>query len=286
MRKSVVTKSSKGVERKQTSKQTNQQQQRQKKIKKKPKWDDSVSDLGQHKLSTEELEKKREAVLSANADRAKRLLHERLQILNAVTQQDRTRGNTSRRVNDSPGDKHMSKLMREVLYGENQEVLQNVLRGESQSVDVLEELFGGKAMKFTSEPEITSAPGEDSDEDDSTSNIMWAPPAADSPPRRRRAHRADSQTREQHGFTTTDGMIPTHHSSVAQSNALGTCVCAPCEARILNYHSNVHRSVAKLMRTCTRLHLSRTHINLCALLCTVYPDVLPADVPSLMFRPY
>ena len=97
----------------------------------------------------------------------------------------------------------MSKLMREVLYGDDQEVLQSALRGESGTLDILEELFGDEAHTFTSQPEITTAPGgsdDDADGDgsdyddaegdygngndrvDETDLLVWAEPKSRQPP--------------------------------------------------------------------------------------------------------
>lgn len=172
---------------------------RKKKAKAKPEWDSTISDLSNLKLSRAEQELRKEAKLAANAERAKALQQQRKAVFDAVTKRERAEAmrllNAPKQMNKSPNSKHMSKLMREVLYGNDQEALQNMLRGESGSVDILEELFGGDTLTFKSEPVLTAAPelshsdsdeyqheynvdgrGSDDDEFSDTDILVWAEP--------------------------------------------------------------------------------------------------------------
>eukprot|EP00729_Bicosta_minor_P004945 gene4945-5263_t len=138
------------------------------KVAPRPEWDSTMKDDSNYKLSADEQSRRKDAQIAAQAEVAQRFLREKQAVHSAVMARENAEAlraaNAPRQMNDrlvdhSAGrDRDRSRLMREILYGDEKRGLQEALRGESKVREVLEELFNDEGLKFTSEPEMTAAP--------------------------------------------------------------------------------------------------------------------------------
>ncbi|XP_072019611.1 uncharacterized protein [Amphiura filiformis] len=123
---------------------------RAKKKKRRPQaaWDDSVTDLNQHKATFEEIEHRRSVHRSKNLDAV------RQQKLEKQIAKARAKNEQSHNTSDYRG----TRLLREILYDESQ--LQDALSHSDRVMAVVADLFGDDPKRHTAFPNVTLAPGQ------------------------------------------------------------------------------------------------------------------------------
>ncbi|PIK37092.1 hypothetical protein BSL78_26076 [Apostichopus japonicus] len=133
-----------------STKQGRQKRNEQKKIQKRvPAWDNSTSDLSVHKLSNEEVERRRQIHMSGNLPAVK------------AERQMRALWKANSKRKNSTDSTDRSSLLQEILYDDQQ--LRDAVGYSDRIMAVVHDLFGDDPTKRSGKANVTLAPGVESE---------------------------------------------------------------------------------------------------------------------------